>query len=241
MVVLNYVAYELKQNPKMKLRGDIPWTAEVLRIPRDGSCFFASIAMAMNDSIDTWRSIDALRIAMEQYWDSYHESTCDRLDKVTPDLVRFMCAENVNDDILETYNVEATFRRISLNVKAKTFITPAELGAHIRQNSTWGDQAALRAFVQSLNFECGVIIFDEKVGGMIRLPEEWTKDKKTYICLQRENNNHYNVLRLCRAEDGDEDQTVRFPLCVGREIMVDLVNNLYGIEEVERMSEIPVF
>lgn len=223
----------------MNLDRNIPWGAEVIETPKDGSCFFTAIAMAMNDSLEMWCSIDELRDPMERYWESYHKATTESLEEVTPDLVRFMCATNVDDDILETYNVEAEFRRTTMKKKAPVFDTSKELGAYIRKKTTWGDQACLRAFVKSLHFECGVVIFDENVGGMVRLPEEWTKNKKAYICLRREHN-HYNVVRLYRT-DPSEDEPLRLSLCVTRDAMVDLVRNVYGAEELKGMPEVPVF
>lgn len=208
------------------------WGAEIIETPRDGSCFFTAIAIAMNDSVDMWCSIDELRVPMEKYWELYHDTNDESLTEVTPDLVRFMCSQNIDQDILVMFNEEANFMRITNKVNAKMFETKEELGSHMRKKSTWGDQASLRAFVKSLNFECGVIIFDSRAGGMIRLPEEWTKNKKAYICLKRDVN-HYNLIRLWK-NDMDES------LCVTRECMVDLVRNVYG-EELEGMSEIPVF
>ena len=211
---------------------NIPWGAEVIETPKDGSCFFTAISMAMNDAMDMWCAVDELRIPMEEYWEMYHEQTQESLTDVTPDLVRFMCSENLDDNILEMYNVEASFR------KAKMFETKEQLGIHMRKKSTWGDQAALNAFLKSLNFECGIIIFDAEIGGMVRLPEEWTKDKKAYICLRRELN-HYNVIRLWRTDN--EEEPLRLSLCVTREAMIDLVSNVYGEDEFKGMPEIPVF
>ena len=207
------------------------WGAEVIETPKDGSCFFTAISMAMNDALDMWCSVDELRIPMEKYWEMYHEKTQETLTDVTPDLVRFMCSENLDDNMLEMYNVEANFR------EAKMFETKEQLGIHMRKKSTWGDQAALNAFLKSLDFECGIIIFDADVGGMVRLPEEWTKDKKAYICLRREVN-HYNVIRLWRTDNVEEP--LRLSLCVNRQAMVDLVRNVYG-DRIKGIPGIPVF
>ncbi len=212
----------------------IPWGAEVVETPRDGSCFFTAISMAMNDSLDMWCGINELRTPMEKYWERYHEQTDDVLHEVTPDLVRFMCSENVDDSTLEMYNEEANFRKVSLKIRTRVFDTTQQLGNHMRKRTTWGDQAALNAFMKSLDYQCGITIFDAEVGGMVRLPEAWTKDKKAYICLRREQN-HYNVIRLWRTDN--EQEPVRLPLCVTRDAMVDLVRNVYGVEK----RGIPVF
>lgn len=209
------------------------WGAEIIDTPRDGSCFFTAIAIAMNDSVEMWCSIDELRRPMEKYWEIYHDTTNESLTEVTPDLVRFMCSQNVDEDILVMFNEEANLMRTTQKVEAEMFENTEQLGNHMRKKTTWGDQASLRAFLKSMNFECGVIIFDERAGGMIRLPEEWTKDKKAYICLRRELN-HYNLIRLWNS--GTD-----LSLCVTRECMIDLVRDVYGVEELKGMPEIPVF
>ena len=215
---------------------DSTWGAEIIETPRDGSCFFTAIAIAMNDAVDMWCAIDELRTPMEKYWDLYHENTSESLTEVTADLVRFMCSQNIDQDILVMFNEEANFMRTTQKIKTKIFETEEQLGKHMRKKSTWGDQAALRAFLKSLNLECGVIIFDDKVGGMIRLPEEWTKDKKAYICLRREVD-HYNVIRFWKSVN---EETFALPLCMTREAMVELLRTVYGIEELDGIREIPV-
>jgi hypothetical protein len=215
---------------------NIPWGAEVVDTPRDGSCFFSSIAIAMNDSLDVWCSEEELRVKMEEHWEDFHRVTGQTLDKVTSDLVRFMCSKNVDDNILEAYNQEAAFRRNSLgNKNAKIFKTTEDLGKYMRKKSTWGDQASLHAFLKSLDFVCGIVIFDAGIGGIVRLPEEWTKDKKVYICLRREAS-HYNVVRLCRT-----DTNTRLNMCVTRECIIGLLCDVYGVESLADVDGIPIF
>lgn len=205
------------------------WGAEIIETPRDGACFFTAIAMAMNDALEMWCAVDQLRVPMEEYWNIYHNMTDDVLTEVTPDLIRFMCSENIDDNILVMFNEEAKL------LKRKMFRTTKLLGKHMRKKSTWGDQAALFCFVKSLNFECGVIIFDS--GDIIRLPEEWTKDKKAYICLKRENH-HYNVIRFWKKNGSD--QHVPLPLCLTKEDMISVLRTFSGVYHLEGISRIPV-
>lgn len=198
---------------------DKSWYIEVLDTPRDGSCFFSSIAMAINDSIWMWYDIDDLRIRMETYWEMYREETDESLCEVTSDLVRFMCSLNVDDAMLETYNAEADYRIETEKVRANKFDTPADLGKHMRKKSTWGDHAAFHAFLRSLDYKCGVVVFDAEIGGMSYLPPEWTRNKKAYICLRRENN-HYGVLRLFKLDTGEKC------LCLNRETMLEVVKSV---------------
>lgn len=141
----------------------MPWYVEVLDTPRDGSCFFSSIAMAMNDSLEMWDDIPELRVPMERYWELYREDTGDNLCEVTSDLVRFMCSLNVDEIMLELYNEEAQCRIETEKVKAKKFNTCEEFGRHMRKKSTWGDHATFYAFLKSLDYHCCVIVFDAEV------------------------------------------------------------------------------
>lgn len=214
---------------------EIPWCAEVIDTPRDGSCFFSSIAMAMNDSIEMWYEIDELRVPMEKYWEEYRNDTQINLCEVTSDLVRFMCAKNVDKIILDIYNAEAEFRIETEKVPAKKFNTTKELGHHMRKTTTWGDHAALHAFLKSLHYHCGIIVFDAEFGGMRYFPPEWTRNKKAYICLRLEGN-HYGVVRLKR-KDTNEEQL----LCVTRDIMIDVVKSVNGIVDVDKTLSVESF
>lgn len=62
---------------------------------------------------------------------------------------------------------------------------------------------------------------------MSYLPLEWTKDKKVYICLRRENN-HYGVVRLRRRSVDDVEV---LPLCVTGDVIRDLVASVNTIAE----------
>ena len=214
---------------------EIPWCAEVIDTPRDGSCFFSAIAMAMNDSISMWYSIDELRVPMEKYWQMYHEDTDESLCEVTSDLVRYMCGVSVDKIILELYNVEADWRIETEKVKAPKFKTPRELGYHMRKKTTWGDHAALHAFLKSLNYHCSVIVFDAEFGGMRYLPPEWTKNKKAYICLRFEDC-HYGVVRL-KHRDSEKKQL----LCVTRKTIIDLITSINSFIDTDKAMELDSF
>ena len=212
---------------------DMPWCAEVLDTPRDGSCFFSSIAMALNDSIHMWYDIDELREPMEKYWEMYKNDTQETLCEVTPSLIRYMCCMSVDNIILELYNAEADWRIETEKVKAPKFKTPQALGCHMRKTTTWGDHAALHAFLKSLNYNCSIIVFDAEFGGMRYFPPEWTKNKKAYICLRYEDY-HYGVVRL---KKNDEKQL----LCVSRRIMINLIEAINKHVDPDKIMEIECF
>ena len=201
------------------------WEVEVIDTPRDGSCFFSAIAMALNDSIEMWYGIDELRIPMERYWNLYHEETSENLTEVTSDLIRYMCSINIDENILETFNAEAEFRReTEKNDNIAKFKTPKDLGDHFRKKNTWGDHASFHAFLKSLNFNCAIIVFDAEFGGIRFLPKEWTKSKKAYICLRFEDN-HYGVIRLKEQKN----------LCVTRETVIEMIESVKEFVDADKI------
>lgn len=172
------------------------WEISHISVAADGSCFFRSVAIAMNDCVDTWHKFEDLRCPMELYWESFEQSTGQDHDEVTPSLLRHMCAVNIDGDILEQYNAEAAYRKDTLreanvvvckNVKA--------FKAYVLQPDTWVDHSIFGAFLKSLNYRLGLVVLDPECGGIKYLPPEWTVDKSLYIFLLRKRN-HYSVLRL---------------------------------------------
>lgn len=164
---------------------------EVVETSPDGSCFFAALAIAIDGSIECWNKFPELQVRMNEYWDAYERQIGELLSGVTPGLVRFMCATNVDEAIMVKYNTEA-----ELDKDRPTFDNILEFSKHIMRRTTWGDHACLYAFVKSLGYNCGVLIYDKDVrGNFVFLPPEWTLNKLTYIVLYREKS-HYGVVRF---------------------------------------------
>lgn len=181
-----------------------------VEVPADGSCFFHSIATAMNETMDMWYDIEELRVPMEAYWEAYSIVATEKPLGITPSLVRFMCSENIDDDTLLTYNAEAQYRKHTLEDRgAVVFENTKDLKMHVLKGDTWADHAIFRAFLKSLNFRCGLVVIDPECGGVKYLPPCWTKGKSLYIFLLR-TRNHYSILRLER--DGED-----LELCVSYE------------------------
>lgn len=176
-------------------------------VPADGSCFFQSIAICMTESMGVWYEIEELRSMMEIHWEKYHETRSEMCDRVTSSLVRYMCAVNIDKDILDTYNAEAEYRRDTLKEKGVVIYKGVrQLKDHILGAGTWADHASFNAFLKSLNYKCAVIVFDPECGGVKYLPPEWTAGKSLYIFLLRRVN-HYSVLRVRKGG-------ANLPLCV---------------------------
>jgi len=90
------------------------WRMSEVEVPADGSCFFHSIAVAMDETIDMWYDIDELRVPMERYWDDYTAAETNESEGISSSLIRFMCAKNIDEDMLVTYNAEAQYRKHTL-------------------------------------------------------------------------------------------------------------------------------
>jgi len=194
------------------------WNFELIETKRNGSCFFESVANAMSENVEQWYEFPVLRTMMEAYWNSYHEKTGDTLMGVTERLVRFMCSENIDNDVLEIYNVEAAFRKDSGEKGVKIFKTVEDYRKHVLNTNSWADHSIFLSFHKSLGNRCSLIVFDSEIGGIPHLDKEWTEDKDIYICLRRENN-HYSTIRLVKDDS-------RMKLCVDRGIMLDLVESM---------------
>ena len=194
------------------------YSIDVIDVKRDGSCFFSAIALAMNQSIEKWKEYNFLRIRMEDYWDNYVEQY-DNLQEVTPELIRYICSENIDEDIFETHCI------LHADEEDKDYIEKFDSIEEMKQgvlNDYWGDHSVIQAFFKAFNTRCSLVIFDLQFGGIVYFQKEWTKRKDLYICIQRDNNN-YKALRFC---EGDK----KLDMCIGRKTMMKFkkdVNNIF--------------
>ena len=84
------------------------WQFETINVPADGSCFFSSIAITMNDSMDRWMSIPRIKKMMMHHWDRYIRLGLENTDDITPKFIRYMSASAMDTDGLDMYNAEAS-------------------------------------------------------------------------------------------------------------------------------------
>lgn len=192
------------------------WTVDLIDVPRDGSCFFSSIAISMNESLDLWQENDFLREKMEKYWEEYVREEQVTIVKVTSHLVRYICAVNLNEDIFETYCVEAIDRANDNEKHVRKFRDMREMAHNVRNGNFWGDHSMIRTFFNAFKTKCSLIIFDVNFGGIVYFQKDWTKNKDMYICLQRDGD-HYRAMRL--SKNGN-----RLRMCMSREDVLDFVN-----------------
>lgn len=178
------------------------WSYNIIPVPPDGSCFFTSISMAMNESMDEWILKPKIKDLMQHHWDRFNSLKIEETDHISPKFIRYMCASAMDEHSLIMFNEEAS------SMKEKKFEKPEELARHILYSNCWGDQSMIRSFMQSMKYMVCLVVFDVKTRKPIYTPKEWTYNKEMYICLHIERS-HYTPLRLqYKGEDLD--------LCVDR-------------------------
>lgn len=183
----------------------VDWQFETIDVPADGSCFFTSISIAMNDSMDRWVSITSIKEMMMHHWDRYSRLGLENTDDITPKFIRYMSASAMDTAGLELYNAEASI------LKKKQFDTPEELARHIIHSRCWADHSMIRSFMQSMGYTISVVVFDSSINDTVYMPKEWTYKKELYTCLQLDGQ-HYSPMRLSYNND-------YMKLCVDRGVI----------------------
>jgi len=201
------------------------WNVELIDVPADGSCFFASIATAMNHCLMTWADNEYFAIKMNKYIEGYEKETKKDLYEITPEFVRYLCSINIDKCIFETYCEEAKDREDCGEEDVVKFDSIEEMSEHIFKTKCWADHATIRSFFNAFETKCSLVIFDDSYGGVVYFQKEWTEDKEMYICLQR-CANHYRPMKLsCDDED--------IPICMPRETMLKFANYIRENTECE--------
>ena len=191
------------------------WGFHEIEVPADGSCFFASIAIALNDSHEIWAKNEKIGKRILHHIERYEGIEEETLTEITPKFVRYMAASSMDEIGLEMYNQEASLSR------RKKFETKEDFAKHILRSKCWADQSIIRSFMKALNYQFSVIVFDHELGKPTYMPEEWTHRKELYTCLHI-HMNHYTPIRL--ALNGET-----YGLCVTRRVIRSLMSD-YPVE-----------
>lgn len=185
------------------------WQFETLDVPADGSCFFTSMSLAMNDSMDRWMTIPRIKEMIMHHWDRYTGLGIEDADDISPKFVRYMSASAMDTDGLVMYNAEASL------LKKKKFETPEELARHIIYSKCWADHSMIRSFMKSMGYMISIVVFDNLISDIVYMPKEWTHKKELYVCLQLKEQ-HYRPMRL--SYKGHD-----MKLCVDREVIRNMM------------------
>jgi len=194
------------------------WNYELIPCPSDGSCFFTSIAIALNECVDTWYDIEIIREKMEKYWNDYNKITGETPQSLTQHFIRFMCSKNIDEDSLMIHNVEAEFMKDKGDKSARIFESVEDFQEHIFDTNCWTDHSIFLAFHKSLGYRLSLIVFDSDVTGVTHFDREWTENKDMYICLRRDGN-HYNTIRISKDD-------TKYELCVSRNTISAMLSDI---------------
>lgn len=165
------------------------WQFESINVPSDGSCFFTSVSIAMNDSVDEWMMCPRIKDIMMHHWERFNRLKIEETSVITPKFIRYMSASSMNDGYLEIHNAEASI------MNEKIFKTPEELARHVLHSECWANHAMMFTFMKSIENRISLVVFDILAGGTVYMPKEMTYKKKLYICLELKNN-HYTPMRI---------------------------------------------
>jgi hypothetical protein len=189
------------------------YSVTVLSVPRNGSCFYTSIAMALTDGVDLWSR--RVRSLLRQNWQKYirmrRMTGCTEnmsIMQIDSDFVRFIAASNLVKDDLDTYN------NLCMDEGGEVFETIEQVQDDVTFNNAWANLVIIRALLRGLQFTIGLIIFDAEEGKVAPLPLEWTQDKDQYVLLELKDL-HYSVVRLTREADD-----VDMPLLMDRDTAI---------------------
>ena len=189
------------------------WAIRLLPIEADGSCFFSSIAIALNESLHVWGNNKRIRKILRNYWYSFLESGLESPDNFTPLFVRYITSISIDKDDLDAYN------NIAGADNKKKFDSVPEMAKHVLETSCWVDTVTFGAFLKSLDCRIAVVVIDYCIKEPLSVLEELTKNKDLYICLWLQDEHYQPIQLVYQGRD--------LPLCVSRECMRDFMGDCY--------------
>ena len=174
------------------------WSAYLIHVPADGSCFFHCIAKALElhrDTLDK-KFIKMMNSYMLSYLYSTGQITNDQIDESVcashgfdAGLIRYICATNVTSDDLELYNA------IQAADESETVASKKDLINFIMTEDKFADFVEIK-ILSTVGFkdQLGIFVFDSCIeGSIVSLPSEWTRNKRYNIILLRRNEHYYLI------------------------------------------------
>lgn len=189
------------------------WAIRLLPVDADGSCFFSSIAIALNESMQSWGKNKKITKILRKHWYSFLELGLESPDNFTSKFVRYITSISIDQDDLETYNNIA-----SADNKGK-FDSVTKLAEHVLHTNCWVDTVTFGAFLKSLDCSVAVVVIDHDIKEPLCVFDEVTQNKDFYICLWLQDY-HYEPIQLVYKEQD-------LPLCVSRESILAFMGDCY--------------
>lgn len=84
------------------------WAIRVLPVDADGSCFFSSITIALNESLHAWMHNKKIKKILKQHWHIFLDLGLESPDYFTPTFVRYITSVSIDQNDLVAYNGIAT-------------------------------------------------------------------------------------------------------------------------------------
>ena len=128
------------------------WGFQCISVPADGSCFFTSVAVAMNDSMEKWMAKPRVKAMMKHHWERFNILNLEVTEQITPRFVRYMSASAMDEVSLVMHNEEASVLR------KRKFDTPEDLAKHVLDSKCWADQSMIRSFMRSMLYMVSIVI-----------------------------------------------------------------------------------
>lgn len=189
------------------------WAIRLLPVDADGSCFYSSIAIALNESMHSWGKNKHIKNLLRNHWHSFLKMGIESPDNFTPTFVRYITSVSIDKDDLEAYNDIA-----SADKKTK-FESVAGMAEHVLHTNCWVDTVTFGAFLKSLDCRIAVVVIDHSIKEPLSVFDELTKNKDFYICLWLQDD-HYQPIQL--VHQGED-----LPVCVSRGFILKFMEDCY--------------
>jgi len=189
------------------------WAVRLLPVDADGSCFFSSIAIALNESMHSWGKNKKITKILRDHWYSFLELGLESPDNFTSKFVRYITSTSIDQDDLEAHNNIA-----SADDKRK-FDSVTKLAEHVLHTNCWVDTVTFGAFLKSLDCSVAVVVIDHDIKEPLCVFDEVVQNKDFYICLWLQDY-HYEPIQLVYKERD-------LPLCVSRESILAFMGDCY--------------
>ena len=192
---------------------DNNWFIRLVPVPSDGSCFFSSVAVALNESVESWRHNKKLKNILRTHWHNFLDLGLENPDSFTALFVRYITSISIDQDDLDCYN------DIADADGTKKIDSADDMAEHVLLSNCWVDTTTFGAFLKSLDCSVAVVVIDYEIKQPLYMFDALTKNKEFYICLWLQDD-HYQPLQL--AYKGQE-----FGAFVSREVILNFMGDCY--------------
>lgn len=189
------------------------WAIRIRPVASDGSCFYWSIAIALNESLEAWKHDKKITKRLRDHWHSFLELGLESPDNFTPKFVRYITSASIDDKDLTMYNDTACAD------KKHMFDSVDALSKHVLHSNCWVDTTTFGAFLKSLDYSIALVVLDHEIKQPLHVFQELTKNKDFYICLWLEDD-HYQPIQIVYK---DQDLS----MCVSRAWILKFMEECY--------------